>query len=95
MDRIASTARIVRRPDGSYVARWVTAPGCLGTGPSPTAASQALREALQDFPEPAITHCPQVRISVLVDASRVGTSGPPKRASRRVHVGCLARTRHQ
>ena len=69
METIEFAAKIVRRPEGAYAAICAAAPGCLGTGPTPGTALNALHKAMQDFLEPAVKHCPQVEISLLVVAS--------------------------
>lgn len=81
METIRLPAEIVRRPEGAYEATCASAPGCIGTGPTPRSALRALHEALQDFLKPALKHCSPVGISLLVVAPGIHASPSSERKS--------------
>ena len=92
METIRFAAKTVRQIEGTYVATCTAAPGCLGTGPTRRSALQALRDAMQDFLEPALKHCSQAEISVLVVASGAQTSPGSERKPGAVTVGRMERS---
>jgi len=89
MEAIRFAADIVRHPEGTYVATCAATPGCLGTGPTPRAALDALHKAVQDFLEPALKHCSQMGVSVRVVASAIQAPLPSEREHGAIPVGWM------
>lgn len=95
METMRLDAEIVLHPEGTYVATCTVTPGCLGTGPTPKSALRALHETVKHFLKPALKHCSQVEISVLVAVSDQHACLPQERKAEAMPLGRMRRSPQQ